>query len=97
MKEYFSYKNLSKEKKIYFWLFIICGIWAIALGIISKHFSTIIIGLFSLMFCFDVFIQQCNDTIIEKYEELCWNYLENIEEEINKIKKQLEEERKEDK
>lgn len=95
MKEIFNYKGLSKEKKIYFWLFIICGILAIILGIISKHLSTIIIGMFSFMFCFEVFIQQSNDVIIKRYQELCSIQLEKIKEEISRIEKQLKEERKE--
>lgn len=95
MKEIFNYKNLSKEKKICFWFFIICGIWAIALGIIAKQLITILIGLFSFMFCFDLFIQQSNDIIIKRYEELIDVNLEKIKKEISRIEKQLEEERKE--
>lgn len=95
MKEIFNYKGLSKGNKIYFWLFTICGVGAIVLGIISKHLSTIIIGVFSFMFCFEVFIQQSNDIIIERYKELININLEKIKEEISRIEKKFEEERKE--
>ena len=93
--KYFSFKKLNKRRKIDFIVFLICGILCVLTGVFTLNFWQILFGIAILVECLDMFNDQCNDDLIERYEKMVGNLINShhnllrIIKEI--IKKQKEE------
>ena len=93
--KYFSFKKLNKRRKIDFIIFLICGVLCIFAGAFTSNFWQILFGIAILVECLDMFNDQCNDDLIERYEKMVGNLINShhnllrIIKEI--IKKQKEE------
>lgn len=93
--KYFSFKKLNKRRKIDFIVFLICGVLCIFAGAFTSNFWQILFGIAILVECLDMFNDQCNDDLIERYEKIVGNLINShhnllrIIKEI--IKKQKEE------
>lgn len=93
--KYFSFKKLNKRRKIDFIVFLICGSLLLFIGIFTLNFWQALCGFIALIECLDIFNDQHNDDIIERYEKMVGNLINShhnllrIIKEI--IKKQKEE------
>ena len=81
--KYFDYKRLNKRRKFYFWLFLIGGLMNFSCGIYTKNFYMAILGLVMIIECLDLYSDQVNSDIINRYEKMVRDLHKTFELQLN--------------
>lgn len=93
--KYFSFKKLNKRRKIDFIVFLICGILCILTGIFTLNFWQFLFGIMILTECLDMFNDQCNDDLIERYEKMVGNLINSHHNLLRIIKEMIKKQKEE--
>ena len=93
--KYFSFKKLNKRRKIDFIVFLICGILCVLTGIFTLNFWQFLFGIMIFTECLDMFNDQCNDDLIERYEKMVGNLINSHHNLLRIIKEMIKKQKEE--